>query len=118
MDAGEVDWETINEQLVYQHTEEAHARRRDIWTGMNVNDNKLVIRHVYVHRPYLRTHIYKPISTQLYLHIHIYTAVSRYLSLAEVDRGIRDVLGLDEVFDAKRAIFEAFRFAKNSSPVG
>jgi len=33
-----------------------------------------------------------------------------------VDRGIRDVLGLDEVFDAKRAIFEAFRFAKNSSP--
>ena len=44
--------------------------------------------------------------------------MSRYLSLAEVDRGIRDVLGLDEVFDAKRAIFEAFRFAKNSSPVG
>ena len=111
MDAGEVDWETINEQLVYQHTEEAHARRRDIWTGMNVNDNKLVIRHIYVH-------IYTPISTQLYLHTHIYTAISRYLSLAEVDRGIRDVLGLDEVFDAKRAIFEAFRFAKNSSPVG
>ena len=52
------------------------------------------------------------------LHTHIYTAISRYLSLAEVDRGIRDVLGLDEVFDAKRAIFEAFRFAKNSSPVG
>merc|ERR1719362_1789940 len=41
---------------------------------------------------------------------------NKYLCLAEVDRGIRDVLGLDEVFDAKKAIFEAFRFAKNSSP--
>jgi len=74
-----VDWETINEQLVYDHSEESHEKRREIWNAMNVNDNK-------------------------------------YLCLAEVDRGIRDVLGLDEVFDAKKAIFEAFRFAKNSSP--
>ena len=28
------------------------------------------------------------------------------------------MLGLDEVFDAKKAIFEAFRFAKDSSQVG
>ena len=74
MDAGEVDWETINEQLVYQHTEEAHARRRDIWTGMNVNDNKLVIRHIYVH-------IYTPISTHPYLHSYIYTPISTQLYL-------------------------------------
>ena len=54
MEASDVDWETINEQLVYDHSEESHQKRRDIWNAMNVNDNK-------------------------------------YLSLAEVDRGIRDV---------------------------
>ena len=55
MDASEVDWETINEQLVYDHSEESHARRREIWNGMNVNGNQ-------------------------------------YLSLAEVDKGIIDVI--------------------------
>ena len=54
MEASDVDWETINEQLVYDHSEESHQKRREIWNAMNVNDNK-------------------------------------YLSLAEVDRGIRDV---------------------------
>ena len=55
MDASEVDWETINEQLPYDHSDESHAKRREIWNGMNVNGNK-------------------------------------YLSLAEVDKGIRDVI--------------------------
>ena len=54
MEASEVDWETINEQLPYDHSEESHARRREIWNGMNVNGNK-------------------------------------FLSLAEVDKGIIDV---------------------------
>ena len=54
MDASEIDWETINEQLPYDHSEESHARRREIWNGMNVNGNK-------------------------------------FLSLAEVDKGIIDV---------------------------
>ena len=31
-----------------------------------------------------------------------------YLSLAEVDKGLRDVLALDEVFDCKPAIMRAF----------
>ena len=53
-----MDWETINEQLVYDHSEESHARRREIWNAMNCNDNK-------------------------------------YLCLAEVDRGIRDVSSLE-----------------------
>jgi len=57
MEASDVDWETINEQLVYDHSEESHQKRREIWNAMNVNDNK-------------------------------------YLSLAEVDRGIRDVSSL------------------------
>ena len=57
MEASDVDWETINEQLVYDHSEESHEKRREIWNAMNVNDNK-------------------------------------YLSLAEVDRGIRDVSSL------------------------
>ena len=100
MDASEIDWETINEQMPYDHSEESHARRREIWNGMNVNGNK-------------------------------------FLSLAEVDKGVIDVrrnkiitlershlclttvqvLGLEDVFDSKRAINEAFYFAKNSSPV-
>ena len=54
MEASEIDWETINEQLPYDHSEESHARRREIWNGMNVNGNK-------------------------------------FLSLAEVDKGIIDV---------------------------
>ena len=54
MEASEVDWETINDQLPYDHSEESHARRREIWNGMNVNGNK-------------------------------------FLSLAEVDKGIIDV---------------------------
>merc|ERR1712154_611838 len=79
MDASEIDWETINEQMPYDHSEESHARRREIWNRMNVNGNK-------------------------------------FLSLAEVDKGVIDVLGLEDVFDSKRAINEAFYFAKNSSP--
>lgn len=35
------------------------------------------------------------------------------LSLAETEKGIRDVLQLDEVFDAKPAIIRAFQIAKN-----
>jgi len=38
-----------------------------------------------------------------------------YLSLAEVDKGIRDVLGSDELFDCKPAMHRAFHFAKNKS---
>ena len=28
MDPSEIDWETINSQLPYEHSEEAHAQRR------------------------------------------------------------------------------------------
>jgi len=37
------------------------------------------------------------------------------LSLAEVDKAIRDVLKIDEIFDAKPAIMRSFQIAKNSS---
>jgi len=36
-----------------------------------------------------------------------------YISLAEADKGIRDVLKLDSVFDAKPAIIKAFNAAKS-----
>lgn len=36
-----------------------------------------------------------------------------YTSLAELDRGIRDVMNLPEVFDAKKPIMRAFQAAKN-----
>merc|ERR1712183_807871 len=38
-----------------------------------------------------------------------------YLSLAEVDKGMRDVLQSDELFDCKQAVNRAFHFAKNKS---
>jgi len=38
-----------------------------------------------------------------------------YLSLAEVDKGIREVLAVDELFDCKPAMHRAFHYAKNVS---
>merc|ERR1711902_240609 len=38
-----------------------------------------------------------------------------YSSLAEVDKGMRDVLQSDELFDCKQAVNRAFHFAKNKS---
>ncbi|CAM6098372.1 unnamed protein product [Calypogeia fissa] len=37
-----------------------------------------------------------------------------YLSLAEIDRGVRDVMGLEDVYEAKPAIMRAFAAAKNA----
>ena len=37
-----------------------------------------------------------------------------YLSLAEIDKGLRDILRLDEIFDCKPAIMRAFMAAKNA----
>ena len=39
-----------------------------------------------------------------------------YLSLAEVDNGVRDVLKCPEIFEAKPAINRAFHAAKNVVP--
>lgn len=38
------------------------------------------------------------------------------LSLAEVDKAMRDVLKMDQLFDAKSAIMRAFQIAKDSKP--
>jgi len=38
-----------------------------------------------------------------------------YLSLAEIEKGIRDVLAIDALFDAKPAIIRAFNSAKNAT---
>ncbi|XP_040580832.1 flagellar calcium-binding protein [Lepeophtheirus salmonis] len=40
---------------------------------------------------------------------------NKYLSLAEVDKGMRDVLNIDELFDCKAAVNRAFHSAKNAS---
>ena len=39
-----------------------------------------------------------------------------YVSLAETEKGIRDVIKLDNLFDAKPAIMRAFNFAKDALP--
>jgi hypothetical protein len=36
-----------------------------------------------------------------------------YLSLAEADKGIRDVLGLEDVYEAKPAIMRAFHWSED-----
>ena len=36
------------------------------------------------------------------------------LSSAEIDKGVRDVLKMGKIFDAKPAIMKAFQLAKNS----
>ena len=38
------------------------------------------------------------------------------LSLAEVDKAVRDVLKIDDIFNAKPAVMRAFQIAKNSKP--
>lgn len=38
------------------------------------------------------------------------------LSLAEIDKGIRDTIKVEQLFDAKPAIIRAFMFAKDYSP--
>jgi Ca2+-binding EF-hand superfamily protein len=40
-----------------------------------------------------------------------------YLSLAEVDKGCRDVLGIYEIFSAKKVIMRAFQAAKSVSKI-
>ena len=37
-----------------------------------------------------------------------------YVSLAEVDKGLRDTLNVDEIFNCKRAIMRAFQAAKHA----
>jgi hypothetical protein len=39
-----------------------------------------------------------------------------YISLAETEKGIRDVIKLENLFDAKPAIIRAFNFSKNALP--
>lgn len=41
-----------------------------------------------------------------------------YLSLAEVDKGLRDILRVDDVYDTKPVIMRAFQAAKNLNPPG
>jgi len=40
-----------------------------------------------------------------------------YLSLAEIDKGIRDVLGLDQLYNCKPAIIRAYNAARTSQPI-
>merc|ERR1712109_18483 len=70
-----VPWETINEKLPFQRNKEAYAKRKDMWTAMDVNGNG-------------------------------------YLSLAEVTKGVRDVIAVDELFDAIPAINRSFHHVK------
>jgi len=73
-----VNWEEINGKLPYERTDEAKAKRKELFSQFDPNGNG-------------------------------------YLSLAEVDKGVRDVLQSDELFDCKPAINRAFHFAKGKA---
>ena len=69
--------------------------------------------------PYEKTAEAKALRDQLWRGID--ANGNGYLSLAEVDRGVRDVLGLGgegSLFDAKPAIMRAFQAAKNAVKTG
>ncbi len=61
--------------------------------------------------PYKKTPQQKAQRRKLYDSFNING--NKYLSLAEVDKGLRDVLKLDEVFSTKPVIIRAFNAAKN-----
>ena len=39
-----------------------------------------------------------------------------YLSLAEIDKGFKDVLKIEDIFQAKKALIGAFNASKNAMP--
>eukprot|EP00095_Tigriopus_kingsejongensis_P009679 maker-scaffold84_size396325-snap-gene-1.14 protein:Tk09679 transcript:maker-scaffold84_size396325-snap-gene-1.14-mRNA-1 annotation:"flagellar calcium-binding protein" len=81
VEATDIDWETINEKLPFERTDEAKDKRKELFAQFDPNSNG-------------------------------------YLSLAEVDRGMRDVLQIDDLFDCKPAVQRSFHFAKKISKSG
>ena len=63
--------------------------------------------------PYERTDEQKEKRKQLFKEIDV--SNNGYLSLSEVDKGLRDVLKVDEIFDVKPVIQKAFNAAKNAT---
>lgn len=90
-----IDWEEINSKLPFERSEAAKAKRKALFRSFDPNGNG------YLSLAEVSVMIIKLDS------------VSGLLS--QVDKGIRDVLACEELFDCKPAVNRAFHFAKNKS---
>ena len=70
------DWEGLLQRLPIKKTAEERAKRRKIWSAIDMNGNG-------------------------------------YVSLAEFDRGVRDVLNLPKIFTLKKVLMRAYQTAKD-----
>jgi len=64
--------------------------------------------------PYQRTDEQKAKRKEIFQSFDVNS--NGYVSLAEVDKGMRDVLGSDDLFDCKDAVNASFHYAKKVSP--
>ena len=87
----QVDWDDINSKLPFGREEEDTERRQKIWAEIDVNGNGFVS-------------------------LSEVTTVCWYTDSSGCDpnniQGIRDVLGLQEIYDSKLAVITAFNFSK------
>ena len=93
-----IDWEAINAKLPYKRTDEAKATRKDLFKQFDVNSNGfLSLAEVKFGSEYP-------------------DVIINHCRFPQVDKGVRDVLGSDELFDCKDAVNASFHYAKKVSP--
>ena len=86
----DIDWTSINEKLPYQRTEEQKTKRRELFNQFDPNGNGyLSLAEVFV---FFFTNFF-PLYQLTYF---IFTKI------LQVDKGMRDVLQSDELFDCKQ----------------
>ena len=89
-----VNWEQVNAKLPFARNKAAFSKRKDMWTAIDVNGNGfLSLAEV--------TKVTKNTKTFL----------SHWL-LPNVSQGVRDVIAVDELFDAIPAINRSFHHCK------
>ena len=84
----DIDWTSINEKLPYQRTEEQKTKRRELFNQFDPNGNGyLSLAEVFA-----------------FFH-EFFSSLSTYFiftKILQVDKGMRDVLQSDELFDCKQ----------------
>ena len=85
----DIDWTSINEKLPYQRTEEQKTKRRELFNQFDPNGNGyLSLAEVFA---FFSRNFFPSLSTYF-----IFTKI------LQVDKGMRDVLQSDELFDCKQ----------------
>ena len=116
-DAADIDWETINAKLPYERNDESKEKRRELFKQFDPNSNGyLSLAEVRK----LSGHSLKCPSLHVtYLCvIGVASSINKVaISINQVDKGMRDVLEIEELFDCKTAVNASFHFAKDKSQV-